>query len=292
MEAGTHISIPLKYDLLLNQEIVLLNEIKKFSKNELIKCISKTYFFNPTLSSEFVQQIKEILGGCTYDDLAKDWVKSKDNKYNVQRYAIDTFLKFVKKRNEIVYVNKMKDAFEKFILEDFYKEQNNIPKVDGKTRIYVRLPKDTLNNINDKLAKYFSYPFEMRTMQLFICNNMESNKLFLESQNKSLSSNQDKDRDVSLVKYNGASSKYEYTYYRITENNKTIIKNLNNIKCKPKNTQKDEIHEKEIIVNDKTAFSECLSYFINKIFLVKQKENIYTIAGTEKDIYYFEKMIK
>ena len=121
---------------------------------------------------------------------------------------------------------------------------------------------------------------------------MESNKLFLESQNKSLSSNQDKDRDVSLVKYNGASSKYEYTYYRITEGNKTIIKNLNNIKCKPKNTQKDEIHEKEIIVNDKTAFFECLNYFINKIFLVKQKENIYTIAGTEKDIYYFEKMIK
>lgn len=292
METGTHISIPLKYDLLLNQEIVLLNEIKKFSKNELIKYISKTYFFNPTLSSEFEKEIKEILGGCTYNDLANDWVKSKYNRYNVQRYAINSFLEFVKKRNEIIYVYKLKDAFEKFILEDFYKEQNNIPNIDGKTRIYVRLPKDTLNNINDKLAKYFSYPFKMRVRQLFICNNMESNKLFLESQNKSLSSNQEKDRDVNLVKYTGESSKYEYTFYKITESNKTIIKNLNNQKCKPQNTQKDQIHEKEIIVTDEKTFFECLNYFINKIFLVKKKENIYTIAGTEKDIYYFEKMIK
>ena len=292
MEAGTHISIPLKYDLLLNQEIVLLNKTKKFSKNELIKYISKTYYSNPTLPQKFVIEIKKILSGCTYEDLAKNWVNSKENKYSVQFYSIKPFLDAIKIRNERVYINKMKDAFENILLKDFYKEQNNIPKIDGKTRIYVRLPKDTLNNINDKLAKYFSYPFKMRVKQLFICNNMESNKLFLESQNKSLPSNQDKDSDVSLVKYNGASSKYEYTYNRITEGNKTIIKNLNNIKCKPKNTQKDEIHKKEIIVTDEKTFFECLNYFINKIFLVKKKENIYTIAGTEKDIYYFEKMIK
>ena len=292
MEAGTHISIPLKYDLLLNQEIVLLNEIKKFSKNELIKYISKTYFFNPTLPLKFEREIKEILAGCTYEDLARNWVNSKGNKYCVQFYSIKPFLDAIRIRNEQVYIGKMKDAFENILLKDFYKEQNNIPKVDGKTRIYVRLPKDTLNNINDKLAKYFSYPFETRTMQLFNCNNMDSNKLFSESQNKSLSSNQDKYRDVSLVKYNGASSKYEYTFYKITESNKTIIKNLNNQKCKPKNTQKDEILKKEIKVADEKTFFECLNYFINKIFLVKQKENIYTIAGTEKDIYYFEKIIK
>ena len=292
MEAGTHISIPLKYDLLLNQEIVLLNKIKKFSKNELIKYISKTYYSNPTLPQKFVREIKEILAGCTYEDLAKNWVNSKGNKYYVQFYSIKPFLDAIKIRNERVYINKMKDAFENILLKDFYKEQNNIPNIDGKTRIYVRLPKDTLNNINDKLAKYFSYPFKMRVRQLFICNNMESNKLFLESQNKSLSSNQDKERDVSLVKYNGESSKYEYTFYKITESNKTIIKNLNNTKCKPKNTQKDEILKKEIKVTDEKNFFECLNYFINKIFLVKKKENIYTIAGTEKDIYYFKKMIK
>ena len=33
MEAGTHISIPLVYDLLLNQEIILLSKFKKFNKN-------------------------------------------------------------------------------------------------------------------------------------------------------------------------------------------------------------------------------------------------------------------
>lgn len=292
MEAGTHISIPLKYDLLLNQEIVLLNEIKKFSKNELIKYISKTYFFNPTLPLKFEREIKEILAGCTYEDLARNWVNSKGNKYCVQFYSIKPFLDAIRIRNEQVYIGKMKDAFENILLKDFYKEQNNIPKVEGKTRIYVRLPKETLNNITDKLAKYFSYPFEMRTMQLFICNNKESNSLLLEQKNNSSSSNQDQNREVSLVEYNGVSPKHKHTYFKITENNKTIIKNLNNQKCKPKNTQKDEIHEKEIIVNDKTAFFECLNYFINKIFLVKQKENIYTIAGTEKDINYFEKMIK
>ncbi len=77
METGTHISIPLKYDLLLNQEIVLLNEIKKFSKNELIKyisneiirCLTKDYnYIDKEIHVNFQNHSKKVGFAYTKDE--------------------------------------------------------------------------------------------------------------------------------------------------------------------------------------------------------------------------------
>lgn len=302
MEAGTHISIPLVYDLLLNQEIILLSKFKKFNKNELLNLIYQMKFkdflrtnnilartnFNPNnkkapldlsiLVNKIIKIIYKVLeessgfNNVTFKEITKTEIYN-----NIALYVKTSSLE------------DNRECFETFV-KSFYMDNNNIPEISGTARVYVRTKFDKAI-LNNKLKKYFSFPFYLRERFLFIKQNPNTKELFLLAQKK----DNDENTSAKNVQINTASdinSKYKRTFFKVLNNTGTYFIDLNNKKFKPAHIKKNEIITKDIVIKDDKTFKECLSYFINKIFLVKQKENIYTIAGTEKDIYYFEKMIK
>lgn len=305
MESGTHISIPLVYDLLLNQEIILLGEIKKYSKNELIKIIYQINFddfletinfltlvdFNPNKNISIPPMQSTIT---TINRLIKNELRSvnKDKYYDDAKLGKNSQNSL---RNSLmidIRVNSLNDnkrCFEDFV-KNFYKDNNNIPEIRGTARIYVRskFDKDILKY---KLQEYFSFPFNLRK-RFFIINQIPNAKESFSLSSKKQGAENTNSQTDHIDTTSNISPNFRHTTFKVLDSNETHCKDLYNIKIKPVILKKNEITTKDIVIKDDKTFKECLSYFINKIFLVKQKENIYTIAGTEKDIYYFEKIIK
>ena len=173
MEAGTHISIPLVYDLLLNQEIILLSKFKKFNKNELLNLIYQMKFkdflrtnnilartnFNPNnkkapldlsiLVNKIIKIIYKVLeessgfNNVTFKEITKTEIYN-----NIALYVKTSSLE------------DNRECFETFV-KNFYMDNNNIPEISGTARVYVRTKFDKAI-LNNKLKKYFSFPFYLR----------------------------------------------------------------------------------------------------------------------------------
>lgn len=307
MKSGTHISIPTKYDLLLNQEIVLLSEIKKISKNELINLIyhaDYSYIFNylnlnpepfilSPLSDDFYYKFfNNIIQKNLKDSKRYDF----DKVFNDAKIGKKTSIAISEKINFLYNLNMKKniqsylDRQQIRMYNKFFDPNSYIPNIQGTSRVYIRCEKGSIDKkeLESKLKSYFRLPLALRECYIFI-NNPIIKALFDEINNPK------EKRMVSIIRISSIIPGQEHSCFKIIENNTTKYLDLNNKKLDSKNLlsskNKPIFITKEIKVTNKESFFECLKYFINRIFIISNDNDIYTITGTEKDIFFFEKMI-
>lgn len=301
MASGTHISIPQKYDLLLNQELLLLSEIKKFSKNELIKSI---YFANFDYT---FHDIKKFSPFPKFSPITKDSYYNAINKrihHNVgyrDKKAFDIASLGLKQCEELA--NEINDCYNKMyeriifkylsqeqkeVFNYFANHQVDIPEINSTSRLYIRCEPKTINKdeLIQKLAIYFKMPLYIRERYLFINNPIIAN-LFEEANNPKIT------RKVFLLQKSSMIPNHSHTCFKIEENGKFSYVDLcnNKITKTRKTKQQKTFITKEIKITNTDLFYECLKYFVNIVFVVSHTNDSYTVYGNEKDIYYLEKML-
>lgn len=306
MKTGTHISIPLKYDLLLNQEIILLNEIKKISKNELINLIhsadfSYSYNYQPILFNlKYIDRDKYY--GYINNEIDNNFKSPKALKYDKQEIKdiahvgtdkCESLSKLI--NNEYVqninreyrtYFKKVQDR----IYNDLYNSILCIPNIEGTSRLYIRCEKRTIDKkeLAKQLEAYFNLPLAVRELYIFM-NNPIIKELLDEINNPKAN------REVFLKRKNSLIPSQKHSYFKIVEGDTVKYLDLNNKKLDKKSIlsskNNDMFITKEITVDNNQLFFECLKYFVNRIFLVSNEDNLFTISGTERDIFFFQKMI-
>lgn len=307
MKTGTHISIPTKYDLLLNQEIILLSEIKKISKNELINSI---YFADFTYAINYLnihpKQFKfEPLNRDTYYNLINPIIESNLFHPDIKDYKKVSWIakvgltqcKGISDKISSEYKKQMQKEIQLYLNSEQHKMYNMlftsisfIPNIEGTSRIYIRCEKGTIDKkeLAVKLETYFKLPLALRELYIFI-NDPIIKELLDEINNPKTN------RKVSLKHKNSLIPSQKHSYFKIEEGATIKYLDLNNKKLDRKDilsSKKNNIFiTKKIAVTDDDLFFECLKYFVNKIFLISNENNIFTITGTERDIFIFEKMI-